>query len=227
MRLKESEQAGLHYWIVDRESKSCDDGVQPISANGKGGGSGSVRTGHRITCCIRMNVNIDSFKSNNINMKSMRSIAFFLVCCLCNSLNVLGQEGRTEEEWCNEMKNSVNRERSVVITIPFLNVTDAETKSIDESSFYHSLNGIWKFHWVSDPKDGRPAFINLNMTFHLGMILPFLPIGKWRGYGNVNPGINRFTATRSILLLLKIIRNGRMLSSLVRQNTLMSTCLIR
>lgn len=89
-------------------------------------------------------------------MKSLRSIAFLLVCCLCNSLNVLGQEGRTEEEWCNEMKNSVNRERSVAVAIPFLNATDAETKSIDESSFYHSLNGIWKFHWVPDPKD-RPV----------------------------------------------------------------------
>ena len=41
------------------------------------------------------------------------------------------------------------------IAIPFTDEQQAMNLTIEESPYYKTLNGIWKFHWVADPKD-RP-----------------------------------------------------------------------
>ena len=58
-------------------------------------------------------------------------------------------------EWNNELISDVNREKACQIAIPFTNEQQATKLSIEESPYYKTLNGTWKFHWVADPKD-RP-----------------------------------------------------------------------
>ena len=61
----------------------------------------------------------------------------------------------THLEWSNEQVSGVNKEEAVQIAIPFTDEQQAMNLTIEESPYYKTLNGIWKFHWVADPKD-RP-----------------------------------------------------------------------
>ncbi len=66
-------------------------------------------------------------------------------------LNLLSQA-----EWDNVSITQVNREDANTIAIPYASEQELLNSRIEESSFYHSLNGTWKFHWAKDP-DSRPA----------------------------------------------------------------------
>ncbi len=43
--------------------------------------------------------------------------------------------------------------------IPFGDIESAMTIQNEESPFYLSLNGQWKFNWVSNPADRPPDFM--------------------------------------------------------------------
>ncbi len=58
-------------------------------------------------------------------------------------------------EWNDELVSGVNKEKACQIGIPFANERQAMAAVIEESSYYKTLNGTWKFHWVADPKE-RP-----------------------------------------------------------------------
>lgn len=63
---------------------------------------------------------------------------------------------QVKEEWNDQSVSGVNKERANTISIPFATEKQSETLVIEESPYYQSLNGTWKFNWVADPKD-RPA----------------------------------------------------------------------
>lgn len=50
----------------------------------------------------------------------------------------------------------VNREEAHTLAIPFSSEKQVQTLPIEESPFYLSLNGTWKFNWVADPEQ-RPT----------------------------------------------------------------------
>lgn len=58
--------------------------------------------------------------------------------------------------WDNVLITQVNKEEANTIAIPFASENDVINKSIEESPYYLSLNGTWKFHWAKDP-DAKPA----------------------------------------------------------------------
>ncbi len=59
-------------------------------------------------------------------------------------------------EWDDETVSGVNKEPARAVSIPYATFDQALDKVIEQSSYYQSLNGTWKFHWVADPKD-RPV----------------------------------------------------------------------
>lgn len=59
-------------------------------------------------------------------------------------------------EWNNELVSGVNKEKACQVEIPFDSEMQALQLSTEESPYYQTLNGTWKFHWVADPKD-RPV----------------------------------------------------------------------
>lgn len=58
--------------------------------------------------------------------------------------------------WDNVHISQINREEAQTVAIPFASEEDILNKSIEESPFYLSLNGTWKFFWAKDP-DAKPT----------------------------------------------------------------------
>lgn len=58
-------------------------------------------------------------------------------------------------DWENPEIFNINKIKPHVCVVPFDQEKDALDKSIEQSPYYQSLNGIWKFNWVKKPAD-RP-----------------------------------------------------------------------
>lgn len=58
-------------------------------------------------------------------------------------------------EWQNETVNAVNKQPARCSWIPYADVQQAIQNDKNQSPYYLSLNGIWKFNWVKHP-DLRP-----------------------------------------------------------------------
>lgn len=65
-------------------------------------------------------------------------------------------------EWNNQYVSGVNKEKAVQIAIPFATEQQAVKLPIEDSPYYKSLNGIWRFHWVPDPKDRPQDFYRVD-----------------------------------------------------------------
>lgn len=84
-----------------------------------------------------------------------QSIFCTLIIWILIPLHVIAQDSR-QAEWNNEQISGVNKEEACQVAIPFADEQQAITSVIEESPYYVTLNGTWKFHWVADPKD-RPT----------------------------------------------------------------------
>ena len=61
-------------------------------------------------------------------------------------------------EWNDEQVSGVNKEAACQLAIPFVDEQQASECFIENSTYYKTLNGTWKFHWVADPKDRPQTF---------------------------------------------------------------------
>lgn len=68
----------------------------------------------------------------------------------------VGAQDKWEKAWDDVTVTQINREEAHTLAIPFASEGEVYNKTIEESPYYLSLNGIWKFKWAKDP-DGRPA----------------------------------------------------------------------
>lgn len=100
-----------------------------------------------------------------------------LIAFLALPLSVVAQN-TDKPEWNNEYVSGVNKEVACQIAIPFANEQQAMDLAIEESPYYKTLNGTWKFHWVAILKTGRRIFIGRNMMSVGGMILKCLLLGR-------------------------------------------------
>lgn len=83
-----------------------------------------------------------------------RTYSIFLTMALFAS-GLMAADG-WEGAWDNVAITNINREKAHTIAIPFATENDLLTKRMEESSYYQSLNGTWKFRWAKDPS-GKPA----------------------------------------------------------------------
>ena len=60
-------------------------------------------------------------------------------------------------EWKNPEVSSVNREPMRATFFPFATVEDAD-KGVEKARNFESLNGLWKFRWVTSPAGIPPGF---------------------------------------------------------------------
>ena len=58
---------------------------------------------------------------------------------------------QTMNEWDDVSINSLNREPAHTLAIPFADEASVSVNQIEQSPYYQSLNGVWKFRWVKDP----------------------------------------------------------------------------
>ncbi|MDW7695772.1 glycoside hydrolase family 2 TIM barrel-domain containing protein [Flammeovirgaceae bacterium SG7u.111] len=61
----------------------------------------------------------------------------------------------TAQDWRNPSVVGINKEKPRVSSVPFASKENARSFDLQESKFYKSLNGSWKFNWVRKPAD-RP-----------------------------------------------------------------------
>ncbi|MBR0046345.1 MAG: discoidin domain-containing protein [Bacteroidaceae bacterium] len=58
---------------------------------------------------------------------------------------------QTGKEWDDPTKTSVNREEAHTLAIPMATQSDVAKNDMTASPYYQSLDGTWKFYWVSNP----------------------------------------------------------------------------
>ncbi|NHJ46582.1 MAG: DUF4981 domain-containing protein [Asgard group archaeon] len=76
-----------------------------------------------------------------------------------------------------------NREPAHSTLIPFPSVEDALQKSIEESSYYISLNGQWRFNWVERPADRPIDFYKLDFNTNSWDLIDVPSNWQLKGYG--------------------------------------------
>lgn len=87
------------------------------------------------------------------------------------------------KEWDTQHINSVNREKPHAGMISFGSVTDLLSKSKEESPYYKSLNGNWKFKWVERPDLAPEGFEATDYDISSWSIIPVPGIWERNGYG--------------------------------------------
>lgn len=83
----------------------------------------------------------------------MGKIGIILFCLLLSGSYVKAQEPAAF--WENEFKNQVNREPMHATFFAYENAALAQKAKPEQSQYFQSLNGTWKFKWVPKPAD-RP-----------------------------------------------------------------------
>ncbi|MDR1683309.1 MAG: discoidin domain-containing protein [Candidatus Symbiothrix sp.] len=84
-------------------------------------------------------------------------------------------------EWDDVTVTQVNREEAHTIAIPFATEGDVQNRSIEESDYFRSLNGTWKFFWAKDPAS-KPANFEQN-NFDTGNWDDIEVPSVWQVYG--------------------------------------------
>ena len=90
--------------------------------------------------------------SNRYAEKNISPGYYMLDCNTCHSQEVLS-------EWENPEINSVNAEPTHASYIPYRSVAEVER---GESSMVHSLNGKWKFKYISGIEASPTAFYSVD-----------------------------------------------------------------
>lgn len=76
----------------------------------------------------------------------------FLSIAFTGLLATATAQTHEQPEWNDLNISGVNKETACQTAIPFADEGQALRLSIEESPYYQTLNGTWKFHWVADPE---------------------------------------------------------------------------
>ena len=115
------------------------------------------------------------------NFLSNIRICFVFVALLMGISFVFAQDTYTGTEWDEVKVTQKNREEAHTIEIPFATEQDVQTKPIEQSTYYQSLNGTWKFNWVPDPSK-KPADFYTSISKAAGWDDIDVP-AVWQMYG--------------------------------------------
>ena len=71
-----------------------------------------------------------------------------MMACL---MGIATANAQTGKEWDDVSVTNVNKEAAHTIAIPFGSEKDVAKNDMTASPYYQSLDGVWKFYWVSNP----------------------------------------------------------------------------
>ncbi|MDE6480310.1 MAG: DUF4981 domain-containing protein [Muribaculaceae bacterium] len=86
-------------------------------------------------------------------MKSILTLASFVV-----ATGLASAYAQTYKEWDDVGVTHLNRERAHTLVIPLADAAAVSDSGIEQSPYYKSLNGVWKFKWVADPSKNPVGF---------------------------------------------------------------------
>ena len=72
-------------------------------------------------------------------------------------MGIFTANAQTGQEWDDPAVTSVNREGAHTIAIPMAKEADVAKNDMTASPYYQSLDGTWKFYWVSNPDKVQEA----------------------------------------------------------------------
>jgi len=107
----------------------------------------------RFSICNKMHNEKQKPYDKNLMMKAVKRIYLTTLITIFTVSNLASQTGK---EWDEVSVTQVNREEAHTIEIPFQSEQQAQSSDIEDSPFYLSLNGTWKFNWAKDP-GSKPA----------------------------------------------------------------------
>jgi len=84
----------------------------------------------------------------------MKKLSFIIVALAATTM----ANAQTLKEWDDVSVTNLNREKAHTISIPLQSEGAVNENSIENSPYYLSLNGVWKFKWVSDPAKRPTGF---------------------------------------------------------------------
>ena len=84
----------------------------------------------------------------------MHKLSFILLTLAATTM----ANAQTLKEWDDVSITSMNREKAHTVSIPLQSENAVDENSIENSPYYMSLNGVWKFRWVSDPSKRPTGF---------------------------------------------------------------------
>jgi len=84
-------------------------------------------------------------------------------------------------DWENSEIFSINKQPAHSTFIPYASLDQAKTANRENSPFYKSLNGNWKFFWVAKPSDRPKEFYKPEFNVNKWNNIP-VP-GNWQMYG--------------------------------------------
>ncbi len=94
------------------------------------------------------------YNFNQMNQITAFLIVFFLI--FSAGKNMLTAQNTELPDWENPAMFNQNKEKPRTFFIPFRTAEEALTLKKNQSVYYKSLNGMWKFNWVRKPAD-RPV----------------------------------------------------------------------
>ena len=115
------------------------------------------------------------------NLLSSTRISLASIALLMGVSSGLAQETYTGTEWDEVKITQKNREVAHTIEIPVATEQDIQDKSIEQSTYYQTLNGTWKFKWVPDPSQ-KPANFHTSYSNASGWDDIDVP-AVWQMYG--------------------------------------------
>ncbi|MCG6187582.1 glycoside hydrolase family 2 TIM barrel-domain containing protein [Maribellus maritimus] len=108
-------------------------------------------------------------------------IVFSVLTCF-HSINQ-SVKAQPKQDWENPLIFNHNKEEPHVTLMPFRTVDEALTQKRNQSVFYKSLNGIWKFNWVRKPVDRPVEFYKPDYDVSQWDNIPVPSNWEMEGYG--------------------------------------------
>ncbi|UCF39078.1 MAG: glycoside hydrolase family 2, partial [Acidobacteriota bacterium] len=108
---------------------------------------------------------------------------WILIFVLTLLLPAIGR-GASSEDWADPAVFARNQLPTHTLTIPFSSEKAALQGQIDQSSFYQSLNGQWRFLWVENPSLVPPGFFASDFDDRDWKTIPVPSNWQMHGYGH-------------------------------------------
>ncbi len=114
----------------------------------------------------------------------MRLVKYLLVFIFLLSVQI---QLRSQNNWENPAVFHVNNEPARASFFHYKDVESASTLKMENSPYYHSLNGIWKFKWVKNPGEVPAGFSGTvyNDNSWDNITVP----GNWQVQGKYDPPV--------------------------------------
>jgi len=112
----------------------------------------------------------------------MKSFSFLLfVMMLTNAIFSHAQEAAPD--WEKPGIFAVNQQKTRATAIPYADEQTAVSDEYEQSPYYQSLNGAWKFHWVPKVDEVPASFFNENYDDSKWGTIPVPGNWEFNGYG--------------------------------------------